>query len=335
MSNNQSEDNYQDYSGECDRAITSESVFGGSDSPIYCGVLSYMRRNYSRNISHPDVDVVVSGVPFDMATSGRSGTRFGPQGVRAASANLGWENQRWPWPFAVFDHLGVIDFGDVYFNYGEPKDLVEKLEAHTDKILAANKKMLTFGGDHYIALPLIRAHARKYGPVSLIHFDAHTDTYSAGTEYDHGTMFYHGVKEGIIDPSRSIQIGIRTTYDTENYPFQVLDGAWVNDHGPAAVLEQIKKRVGNHPTYITFDIDGLDPAFAPGTGTPVCGGLTTDCALKIIRGMVDLNLIGMDVVEVAPPFDHADITSLAGATIGLEYLCVLAAQKLKAQGKLK
>lgn len=320
-------DEYKGYTGGIDHGLYG-SIKGSSDEPMYSGALSFMRRKYSRDIDDPSVDVVVTGAPFDLATSNRPGARFGPAGIRAASVNLSWEEKRWPWGFKVFDRLGVIDYGDLFFNYGEPEAFLGGMQDHAEKVLAAGKTMLTLGGDHFVALPLVRAHAKKYGPLSLLHIDAHTDTYSHGTRYDHGTMFFHAVNEGVVDPDRSVQVGIRTAYEPEGHRFTVLDGAWVNDNGPGAVLETVRRVIGDQPTYLSFDIDGLDPAFAPGTGTPVCGGLTTDCALKIIRGLKDLNLVGMDLVEVAPPYDHAEVTSLAAATMALEFLCVLASKKL-------
>jgi agmatinase len=163
--------------------------------------------------------------------------------------------------------------------------------------------------------------------VALIHIDAHTDTYSGGSRYDHGTVFYHAMNEGLIDTEHSIQIGIRTSFDSDGYPMEVVDAAWVNDHSSAELLARIRARVGDKKAYVSFDIDGLDPGCAPGTGTPVAAGISVDCALKAIRGMVGLNLVGMDVVEVSPPYDHAEITSLAAATLALEYLYVLAANK--------
>ncbi len=320
-------DEYKEPSGHIDRAIHG-GVRGHSFEPMYSGALSLFRRRYSRDLDDDQVDVVVTGAPFDLATSNRPGARFGPAGIRAASVNLAWEEKRWPWEFAVFEQLGVIDYGDLYFHYGEPETFVRQTQAHAAKVLAAGKTMLTLGGDHFIALPLVREHAKKHGPLSLLHFDAHTDTYRHGTRIDHGTMFFHAVKEGVIDPDRSIQVGIRTNYTRENHRFTVLDAAWVNDHGPDAALKEIVRVIGDHPTYLSFDIDGLDPAFAPGTGTPVCGGLTTDCALKILRGLTGVNLVGMDLVEVAPPYDHAGITSLAAATLALEFLYVLASKRI-------
>jgi agmatinase len=175
---------------------------------------------------------------------------------------------------------------------------------------------------------MLRAYAKKHGPVALVHFSAPTDTYSGGSKYDHGTIFHHAVQEGLVDTEHSLQIGIRTAYTVEDHPFEVLDAAWVCDHGHVATLERIRQRVGEKKVYVSFDIDGLDPAFAPGTGTPVVAGISIDCALKVIRGLQGLNLIGMDVVEVAPAYDQAEITSLAGATLALEYLYVLAANKM-------
>jgi agmatinase len=286
--------------------------------------MTFMEFPIVSNIAESDAEVVVSGVPFDMATSGRPGSRFGPQGVRQASAQLVWEGARWPWQFALDDHLKVADSGNILFKHGEPQTMVENLEAHISQIMNAGKNSLTFGGDHFITLPVLRAIAKKHGPVALIHFDAHTDTYSGGTKYDHGTLFHHAVEEGLVDTEHSLQIGIRTAYTLEGHPFEVLDASWVNDHGPKTLLERIRDRVSDKPVYVSFDIDGLDPSFAPGTGTPVAAGISMDCALKTIRGLQGLNLVGMDVVEVAPAYDHSEITSLAGATLALEYLYVLA-----------
>ena len=297
-----------------------------ADMPIYGGLgMTFMEFPQVTNIQTSDADVVVTGVPFDMATSGRPGARFGPTGVRQASAQLVWEGARWPWTFALDNHLKVEDSGNVSFKHGEPQTLVDNLEAHISQILESGKSALTFGGDHFITLPVLRAYAKKHGPVALIHFDAHTDTYDGGSKYDHGTLFHHAVVEGLVDTEHSLQIGIRTSYNRKNHPFEVLDAAWVGDNGPQKTLERIRERVGDKKVYVSFDIDGLDPAFAPGTGTPVAAGISIDCALKVIRGLQGLDLIGMDVVEVAPAYDHAEITSLAGATLALEYLYVLAA----------
>lgn len=310
------------------KPTTPGPVVADADMPLYGTLgMTFMQVPFVPDPAQFSGDVLVTGVPYDMSTSGRPGARFGPQGVRAASANLIWEGARWPWSFALEEHLNVADTGNLLFRHGEPQTLVDNLTAHIDQVLASGAQALTFGGDHYITLPVLRAYAKKHGPVALVHFDAHTDTYSGGTQYDHGTLFYHAVKEGLVDTDHAIQVGIRTAYEHKDHPFEVLDAAWVNGHGPDATLERIKARIGDKPTYVSFDIDGLDPAVAPGTGTPVCGGLSIDTALKIIRGLQGANLVGMDVVEVAPAYDHAEVTSLAGATLALEYLYVLAANK--------
>ncbi|MGL5728170.1 MAG: agmatinase [Plesiomonas sp.] len=273
-----------------------------------------------------DADWVITGVPFDMATSGRAGARHGAGAMRQVSTNLAWEHNRFPWNFDFRDRLKVVDCGDVVFNFGDARDMSETLQAHTEKLLAAGKRCLTFGGDHFVTLPLLRAHAKHFGKMALIHFDAHTDTYAWGCEFDHGTMFYTAPKEGLIDPTKSVQIGIRTEYDRDN-GFTVLDAPQVNDRTVEDIVAQVKSIVGDMPVYLTFDIDCLDPAHAPGTGTPVIGGITSERALKIGRGLQGLNIVGMDVVEVAPAYDHAELTSLAAATLALEMLYVQAANK--------
>jgi agmatinase len=301
---------------------------GNADIPIYASLgMTFMDFPQVTSLALSDAEVVVTGVPFDMATSGRAGARFGPQGIRQASSNLAWEGERWPWPFALDDYLKVADIGNLDFKHGEPQTLVDNLQAHISSILDAGKSPLTFGGDHFITLPILRSIAKKHGPVALVHFDAHTDTYSGGSKYDHGTFLHHAVEEGLVDTAHSVQIGIRTVYTQQNYPFQVLDAAWVNENSSADIIKRIHERVGDKKTYVTFDIDALDPAFAPGTGTPVVAGMSIDCATKVIRGLQGLDLIGMDMVEVSPAYDHAEITSLAAATLSLDYLYVLAANK--------
>lgn len=307
-----------------DQAITRDSLYGTGAESTYAGITSFMRRRYSRDLR--GVDVVVSGVPFDTATSNRPGARFGPRGIRAASTVMAWE-RHWPWTFDPFDHLAVIDYGDCDFDFGAPQSVPDDIEAHAEKILSAGCAMLTLGGDHFISYPLLKAHARQHGPLSLIHFDAHSDTWpdEEGARIDHGTMFWHAAKEGLVDPSRSVQIGLRTTND-DHQGFEVLDARQVHRRGCAQIIEAIRARVGDNPVYLTFDIDCLDPAFAPGTGTPVCGGLSTAQALEILSGLRGINLVGMDVVEVAPAYDHAEITALAASTLAMEMLCLYAAR---------
>ncbi|MCH8103929.1 MAG: agmatinase [Proteobacteria bacterium] len=292
---------------------------------MHSNLFGYMGASLSRNTD--DADVFVVGLPYDLATTGRAGTRSGPTAIRQASGNLRWEAKRWPWNFCVFDRLRIADYGDLEFPAGNHKSLFEQIEQHYGTLLAAGKTTLSFGGDHFVTLPLLRAHHKAYGKLALIHFDAHTDTYSeSGSTYNHGSMFFHAPKEGIIDPAKSIQVGIRTEYDEATHEFQVISASRANDLTAEQIIEQISARVGDSPCYLTFDIDCLDPAYAPGTGTPVIGGLTTDRALKILHGLQGLNLVGMDIVEVAPSYDHAEITALAAATLGLEMLYVFAAK---------
>jgi agmatinase len=272
-----------------------------------------------------DGNVVVIGVPYDLATTGRAGAREGPDAIRRASPHISWEHQRWPWRFALHDRIRLVDAGDVEFQTGDSRSMVAALQTTARSVIAAGKTLLTFGGDHFISLPILREHAAKYGPISLVHFDAHADTEDVEGEFNHGNMFLHAQREGLIDPARSVQVGIRTEYAYETYPMTVLDATWVHEHSPSETAAKIASVVGNGPSYLSFDIDCLDPAFAPGTGTPHPGGLSTRLALEILRGLVGCNLVGMDIVEVAPAYDHAEITALAAASIAAEFLYVLAA----------
>jgi agmatinase len=304
-----------------DRAVT-------HDEQMYSGALSFCRRRYARDLE--GVDLAVIGVPFDTATSNRPGCRFGPRGIRAASAQLSWSHC-WPSPFDPFERMRVVDWGDIDFDYGVPETVPARLEAAVSHVIEQGPAALCLGGDHFVTYPILRAHAQKHGGnLSLIQFDAHCDTTIwEQPRIDHGTMFRDAGRDGILDPKRSIQVGIRTTY-TDPSDFVVHDANAVHEQGIDAAVARIREVVGGNRCYITFDIDCLDPAYAPGTGTPVCGGLSTWQAKEIIRRLEGIDLIGMDVVEVAPPFDHAEITSLAGATIALELICLMARLKEQA-----
>ena len=290
-----------------------------ADHSLVSNAFGFLRLPLNFNPYHSNADWVITGIFFDMATSGRAGARHGPAAIRQVSTHLAWESNRYPWDFKMQDRLNVVDCGDVVFDFGDAQNMCDQLQSHASKLLSAGKKMLCFGGDHFVTLPLLRAHAQHFGKMALIHFDAHTDTYANGSLFDHGTMFYHAPNEGLIDPNHSVQIGIRTEHKANN-GFTVFDALHVNDAALTTLIAHIQEVVGDLPIYLTFDIDCLDPAFAPGTGTPVCGGLSTDRALKILRGLKNLNIVGMDVVEVAPAYDHADVTALAAATIALEML---------------
>ncbi|MGI9310469.1 MAG: agmatinase, partial [bacterium] len=218
------------------------------------------------------------------------------------------------------------DYGDCYFDHGRPECTPAAIEAHANAIIDGGAAMLALGGDHFMTLPILRAHAKRHGRLSLLHFDAHTDTWEdEDGRIDHGTMFFHAVKEGLVAPARSAQVGIRTTNDAP-MGFNIFDADWVHAHGVAATAEAIARIVGDHKTYITFDIDCVDPAFAPGTGTPVCGGLSSTQALQTLRALRGINVVGMDVVEVSPPYDHGEITALLAATIAYDMICLYAAR---------
>jgi len=226
-----------------------------------------------------------------------------------------------------FKTLAVTDYGDCELDYGFHGNIVSEIENHADTILDSGVEMLTFGGDHFVTYPLLRAHAKKHGPIALVHFDAHTDTWpDEDGRLDHGTMFSRAIKENLIDTEHSIQIGIRT-HNSNTKGVKILDAPWVHENGINQVIKKIIETVKDRPAYLTFDIDGLDPAYAPGTGTPVAGGLTSAQALGIVRGLGDLKFIGADVVEVAPAYDHADITAIIAATIAHDYLVLRAKQK--------
>ncbi len=305
-----------------DNAFTATDLHGTVEgSPSYAGALSFMRRKYSRDLT--GVDVAVTGIPLDLATTNRPGARFGPRAIRAVSPGIAWARP-WPWDFDPFDRLAVVDYGDCEFDHGHPETVVPYIEKHIAGILEAGAASLVLGGDHFVTYPVLKAYAAHHGPLSLVHFDAHSDTWSENTKrLDHGTMFYHAAKEGLVDDSRSAQIGLRTTND-EPMGFNILDARWVHENGPAATAERVKEIVGDNKVYLTFDIDCLDPAFAPGTGTPVCGGLSSFQALEIIRGLSGINVVGMDIVEVAPAYDVGEITALAAAMLAAEFLCLYA-----------
>ncbi len=314
-----------------DEAFRRTDIKGTRWEATYAGALSFMRRKYTRDLT--GVDVAITGIPFDQAVSHRSGTRMGPEGIRKASAENAW-GPFWPWNFDPFDTLGVIDYGDCFFDWGKKEDFPVTLENHAAEILKSGAEMVSLGGDHYISYPLLKAHAKKHGPLALVHFDAHRDVeIDNGGRIDHGTMFGYAVKEGLIDPDKSVQLGIRTTFAGEtSMGFRIIYADEVHDTLPKELASIIAKKVGKAKAYLTFDIDCLDPSAAPGTGTPIPGGLTYHQAAAIIRNLKEVNFVGMDMVEVSPPYDHAEITSLAAASLVMEYLCLRAWQK-GARGK--
>ena len=266
------------------------------------------------------MDIAVTGVPFDQAVTNRPGTRLGPRAIREASA-LQAPDAPYGWDFDVLSEFAIVDYGDVAFDYAKVSEFPATLTAHIKGILDAGVASVVLGGDHYITYPILKAYAEKYGPISLLQFDAHTDTWADDDEdrIDHGTMFYKAVKAGIVDPARSVQVGIRTT-NADTLGVNIIDARQVHEQGPVETVRQIKGFLGGGPTYLTWDIDALDPAYAPGTGTPVWGGLTSAQAARMLRDLAGINIMGGDVVEVSPPFDTTGATALAGAHIATEIL---------------
>lgn len=287
----------------------------------YGGALSFLRRRYSRDLA--GVDAVVWGVPYDASVTYRPGTRLGPRAIRAASVQLA-ELRAFPFGFDLFEELAIVDYGDAFIDPHHPETVVPDIESQAAAILASGAKLLSLGGDHFTAYPLLRAHAAKYGPLALIQVDAHGDLWADDPgRMDHGTMMVRAIREGLVDPAKSTQVGIRTFHDTTE-GLEVLTAPWLHRNGIGAALDIVRARAGEAPVYLSFDIDGLDPAFAPGTGTPVPGGLSSAQALEFVRGLAGLDLVGMDLVEVSPPFDHAEITALAAAHLAHDWLCLLA-----------
>ncbi|WP_299356275.1 agmatinase [uncultured Shimia sp.] len=310
----------EDASNQVDEAFTRQNNRGCSFENTFGGATSFLRRRYTKDLT--GVDIAVTGVPFDQAVTNRTGTRLGPRAVREASALQAFDAP-YGWDFNVMDEFNIIDYGDVAFDYAKVSDFPDRLTNHIRTILNAGVASLTLGGDHYISFPILKAYAEKYGPISLLQFDAHSDTWADDDmdRIDHGTMFYKAVKMGIVDPKRSIQVGIRTTNE-DNLGVPTIDAREVHETGPAAVVAKIKSILGDHPTYLTFDIDCLDPAFAPGTGTPVWGGLSSGQAAAILRDLAGINMVGGDVVEVSPPFDTTGATAIAGAHVATELLSI-------------
>ena len=299
-----------------DRAFTG-GAYGMGLENWFGGATSLFRRRYARDPSGADV-------PFDQAVTNRPGTRFGPRAVRTASSAVAWPGGPWRWTDDPFAHLDVVDTGDLTYDIGDLPAFAATLEARAAEIIASGAKLFTLGGDHFITYPILRAHAARHGPLGLVQFDSHSDTWrDTGPRIDHGTMFFRAVEEGIIDPARSVQVGIRSGNE-ETFGLTTIDADAVADHPPAAVAERIRQIAGPGPSYLTFDIDVLDPAFAPGTGTPVCGGMTPNTAERILTGLAGVPFVGMDVVEVSPAYDVSEITALAAATMALNMMGLFA-----------
>jgi agmatinase len=304
------------------------SAYGAELQP-FAGITSFMRRPVTRDLD--GVDLAVVGVPFDSGTSYRSGTRFGPRKIREASLMLwGYNN-----PLAVrpLDVLKVVDYGDVDVIPPSIVDTYANIEAEVGTVLAAGVTVLALGGDHSISLPLLRAHARRWGRLGLIHFDSHPDTWDSefgGRPYSHGTPFRRALEEQLIDPARYIQVGLRGPtsgasdwQDARDLGVRVITMDDAAALGMPAVADAIRA-TATGPVYVTLDIDSADPAFAPGTGTPEVGGFTSHQLLQMVRCLRGLDLVGFDLVEVSPPYDHGDITAILAANLAFEFLSLRA-----------
>jgi agmatinase len=310
----------EDAKNQIDTAFTGEEMKGPSFENTFSGVTSFLRRRLTKDLSA--ADIAVTGIPFDQAVTNRPGSRFGPRAVREASA-LQSPDAPYGWGYDVMSEFAIADYGDMALDYAYMSETPARIEAHVAGILDQDCAALSLGGDHSVTLPILRAHAKKYGPLALIHFDAHSDSWQDDdpTRIDHGTFVYKAVKEGLIVPERSVQIGLRTTND-DLMGLNVIDAPELHRIGPDAVADRVREIVGDHLAYLTFDIDALDPAFAPGTGTPVWGGLSSAQAAAILRGLAGVNLVGGDMVEVSPPYDTTGATAIAGAHVAVEILCL-------------
>ncbi len=304
-----------------DQAFVRDDLKGPSFENTFGGATSFLRRKYTKDLT--GVDIAVTGVPFDQAVTNRPGTRLGPRAIREASS-LQAPDAPYGWPFDVMSEFAIVDYGDLAFDYADIPAFPGALQAHITGILQSGAASVVLGGDHYISFPILKAYAEKFGPISLIQIDAHTDTWADDDmgRVDHGTMFYKAVKSGIVDPATSVQIGIRTTNE-DTLGVNIIDAFEVHRIGAEAVAARTREIVGDRPCYVSFDIDGLDPAFAPGTGTPVWGGLTSNQAAVLMRGLAGINIRGGDIVEVSPPFDTTGATAIAGAHVATELCCLL------------
>ncbi len=311
----------EDAKTEIDHAFTRTDLKGPSFENVFGGATSFLRRRYSKDLSL--ADIAVTGVPFDQAVTNRPGTRLGPRAIREASA-LQPCDPPYGWPFDVLSEFAIIDYGDVAFDYGDVAAFPAALRRHFDTFVAADVPSVALGGDHYVTYPILQAYAAKYGPISLLQFDAHSDSWPDDDiqRIDHGTFVYKAIKSGIVDPARSVQVGIRTTNE-DPMGVTTIDARAVHEQGAAAVVARIKEILGDHPVYLSFDIDALDPAYAPGTGTPVWGGLTSAQASIMLRDLAGINIVGGDVVEVSPPYDTTGATAIAGAHVATELLSLI------------
>ncbi|MGF7058878.1 agmatinase [Brassicibacter mesophilus] len=302
------------------------------NSPRFCNMGTFMRLPKLQTLD--DLDFAIVGIPFDTASSFRTGARFGPNAIRNISAMIKPNNVMLE--VNVLEELTGADYGDISAIPGYILPTYENIENELIPIVDADVIPISLGGDHSITLAELRAVAKKHGPVSLIHFDSHADINDLvfGEKYNHGTPFRRAVEEGIIDPNHSIQVGMRgSLYDPDEFKksaelgFKLLPAYKVRELGIREVGRIIRERVGDRPTFFTVDIDFVDPAYAPGTGTPEVGGFTSYEALSLIRETKEVNFVGFDIVEVLPAYDHGEITAYMAANIAFEFISMLALKK--------
>lgn len=302
------------------------------NSPRFSGIKTFMRLPFVK--TEKDIDFAFVGVPFDTGGSFAVGTRFGPESVRSMSTLLRPYNPGLE--IDIFEHCSGVDYGDLQVNPGYIEESYHLIEEQLRTLLMNNVIPILIGGDHSVSLPHLRAMAKQYGKISLVHFDSHGDTWDSyfGKKYTHGTMFRRAVEEEIVDPYRSIQIGMRGSLyspddikDAETLGYQVIPTDELRKINPKQLRELITNRVGNNPVFVSFDVDFLDPVYAPGTGTPEIGGFTTFEAQQFVRNLKGLKLVGFDIVEVLPDRDPARVTSLAAANIAYEFISLVAWNK--------
>ena len=302
-----------------------------SKTPRYAGPATFARLPRLDQVDHADVKVI--GVPFDSGVSYRPGARFGPSHVRESSRLLRPYNPALD--VSPFDTMQVADAGDVAVNPFDIHEAIDTLQAAALDLTSDGAKLLTIGGDHTIALPLLRAAAERHGPVALLHFDAHLDTWDTyfGAEYTHGTPFRRAFEEGILDTEALSHVGTRGPLygkkdldDDHRFGFGIVTSADVYYQGVREIAAKLRDRIGGRPVYLSIDVDVMDPAHAPGTGTPEAGGITSRELLELLRGLVGLNIVGADVVEVAPAYDHAELTGIAASHVAYDLISLLAIQ---------
>jgi len=307
-------------------------------SPRFCGVRTFMRLPFVEQIDE-NMDFVITGIPFDSGQSFRTGARFGPEAIRDFSILLRPYNPEQD--INIFDYISGIDYGDIPIIPGYISETYKKIEAELTPVIEKGIIPISLGGDHSITLGELRAIVKKHGPVALLQFDAHSDTWDSyfDQKYNHGTVFRRAIEEGLIDVSRSLQIGMRGgLYGPEDLQDARDLGLGVyttNDYkrlGVEKMLGVIHERVANGPVFLSFDIDFLDPVYAPGTGTPEVSGASIDDALALVRGLTDIDFVGFDLVEVLPSYDHGQITAAAAANIVYEFITLIALAK---KGKME